>query len=52
MIIRLIKEESKSKLKKIPQHYWDWERWWKKFQLIWSFFLAAGNFPDYFYSLF
>ena len=30
----LVKGEPKFKMKKIPQHYWDWERWWKKFQLI------------------
>ena len=48
----LFKGEPKSKMKKIPQHYWVWERWRKKFQLIWSLFMAAGNFPANFCSPF
>ena len=36
-----LKEEPKPKVKTILQHCWDWERWWKKLQFIWSFVMAT-----------
>ena len=40
-----LKGNMRQKWQKLPQHCWDWERWRKEFQFLWSLYMAAGNFP-------